>query len=530
MTPDGKFRNPIIPGFNPDPSIVRVGSDYFLVTSTFEYYPGVPIYHSTDLLQWKLIVEVSGLQRYGTTIRDEGSMYLLALLTDSGRKNGYVWQGFLASVASFDQPSQDITIPRGFCVWTEDIFSNGSWSDPVFFDVPGIDQDLFFDDDGKTYLSAVNMVREPGVTNGNGLCLATHTCEIDIDTGNSLSDSKWQRISTAPNGVAEGPHIFKLGDYWYLSTAEGGTDEGHQQWISRSKEGPLGPWETGSEGTVNPLIFNDGHHSIRNTGHMDIVDDTEGNCLGRETFLAPMKWSDDGWPVVNDRKPIEIICDGPGKFLQDPDSHWCDEFAESEMALSWYNLRTPLKPCYSLTQHPGLLTLHGNAYHIADFECPAMLLQKQKQHSVDWRTQLEFAPTKPSHEAGTTIWWSQYAYASIGIRKSHTGDEGWEVHCAAYDAEQDEFLHKSSPLTSALPPKVDLIIHAKPTEYRLAFSTSLDDREIELGTISTKSLTMRKSGKESPNTGAHFGLYAHGAFGFPCRDPAKFAFAQWTSV
>lgn len=98
---------------------------------------------------------------------------------------------------------------------------------------------LFFDDGGKTYLSAVNMVREPGVTNGNGLCLATHTCEIDIDTGNSLSDSKWQRISTAPNGVAEGPHIFKLGDYWYLSTAEGGTDEGHQQWISRSKEGPL---------------------------------------------------------------------------------------------------------------------------------------------------------------------------------------------------------------------------------------------------------------------------------------------------
>lgn len=303
------------------------------------------------------------------------------------------------------------------------------------------------------------MVREPGVTNGNGLCLATHTCEIDIDTGDSLSDSKWQRISSAPNGVAEGPHIFKLGDYWYLSTAEGGTDEGHQQWISRSKEGPLGPWETGPEGTVNPVIFNDGHHSIRNTGHMDIVDDTEGNwwvvflgvrpqgddrttlsSLGRETFLAPMKWSDDGWPIVNDRKPIEIICDGPGKFLLDPESYWRDEFAEPELALNWYNLRTPLKPCYSLTQYPGHLTLHGNAYNITDFECPAMLLQKQKQHSVDWRTQLEFSPTKPGHEAGTTIWWSQYAYASIGIRKSDTGGEGWEVHCVAYDAEQDIFV------------------------------------------------------------------------------------------
>lgn len=324
---------------------------------------------------------------------------------------------------------------------------------------------LFFDDSGKTYLSAVNMVREPGVTNGNGLCLATHTCEIDLDTGNSLSDSKWQRISTAPNGVAEGPHILRFGDYWYMSTAEGGTDEGHQQWISRSKEGPLGPWETGPEATVNPLVFNNDHHSIRNTGHMDIVDDTEGNwwavflgvrpqgddqntlsSLGRETFLAPMTWSSDGWPVVNDRKPIELVCDGPGAYMLDGDSHWHDGFANAELALSWYNLRTPLKPCYSLTQRLGYLTLHGNAYSITDFECPAMLLQKQKQHSVDWRTRLEFRPKKQGHEAGTTIWWSQYAYASIGIRRSSTDDEGWEIHCAAYNAEQDKFVvsHNSS--------------------------------------------------------------------------------------
>lgn len=94
----------------------------------------------------------------------------------------------------------------------------------------------------------------------------------------------------------------------------------------------------------------------------------------------------------------------------------------------------------------------------------------------------------------------------------------------------DTKQHNSSPLASNLPPEVDLIIHAQPTGYRLSFSTTLDDHETELGTISTKSLTMRKSGKESPNTGAHFGLYAHGAYEFPCRDPAKFRFAQWTSV
>lgn len=302
------------------------------------------------------------------------------------------------------------------------------------------------------------MVREPGVTT-NGLCLATHTCEIDLDHGNSLTDSRWQRISTAPNSVAEGPHIFKLGEYWYLSTAEGGTDEGHQQWISRSKEGPFGPWETGPEGTVNPVIFNDDHHSIRNTGHMDMVEDTEGNwwalflgvrpqgddrktmsSLGRETFLAPMVWSNDGWPVVNDRKPIELICEGPGKSLLDTESHWRDDFANSKLDLSWYNLRTPLKPCYSLTQRPGSLVVCGNSYQITAYECPAMLLQKQKKHSVDWRTRVEFSPTKQDHEAGTTIWWSQYAHASIGIRKSSTGSEGWEVHCTSYDAQKDEFV------------------------------------------------------------------------------------------
>ncbi|KAH0339783.1 Arabinanase/levansucrase/invertase, partial [Aureobasidium melanogenum] len=401
----------------PDPSIIRVGSDYFPVTSPFEYFPGIPIYHSKNLIQWELIGHVltRSSQLNMRTVEPSGGVWAPTSRYHKQRQRFYVSVGV---TQRFRPDTWDLTIPCGFQVWKDDIFKRGSWSDPTYFDVLGIDQDLFFDDDGKTYFSTVNMVRDPSVIAG-GLCLATSTCEIDLDSGNSLSPSSWVRIWSAPNGVAEGPHIFKLDEYWYLSTAKGGTDEGHQQWISRSTTGLLGSWETGPEGTVNPLIFKDDHAEIRNTGHMDMVTDTEGNrwavllgvrpqgavgellsSLGRETL---MEWSDDGWSVINDREPIILTCEGPGLPLLDPPSSWRDDFDDLELHISWYALRTPLKAFHDLRSSPGQLALFGNAYQITDFECPAMLLRKQQQHSVKWRTRLMFDRSKRAHEAGTAI-------------------------------------------------------------------------------------------------------------------------------
>lgn len=156
--------------------------------------------------------------------------------------------------------------------------------------------------------------------------IATFITEIDINTGRQLAPQQLLRYSKAGSGVCEGPHIFRKDDYLYLITADGGTEIEHQQWVSRSTDGPYGPWEIGPEGSINPMIYNGMHPEVRQTGHMDLVEGPDGmwwavflgvrpifgdngetllSPLGRETFLAPVEWQD-GWPIVNKRKPITI--------------------------------------------------------------------------------------------------------------------------------------------------------------------------------------------------------------------------------
>ncbi|KAL2800860.1 glycosyl hydrolase [Aspergillus keveii] len=559
------FRNPIIPGFNPDPSIIRVGSDYFLVTSTFEYFPGIPIYHSTDLLNWKIIGHVLTRrdQLDMRTTEPSGGVWAPTIRYRSegtgkrdreGNPRGNEKGRFYVSVGCtqrFRPKEWDIVIPRGFYVTTDDIWAKDSWSSPVYFDVPGIDQDLFFDQNGKTYLSAVNQITQPGIEK-HALGLATFTAEIDLATGRCLSKPVWTCISHHGIGIAEGPHIFQKDGYYYLSTAEGGTDEGHQQWIRRSKVGPLGPWEDAPEG-INPIIFNGEDDEIRCTGHLDFVENDRGNwfavflgvrvvegklsTLGRETFLAPVEWKD-GWPVVNGGRRIGVqmgmnvspsLPSAEVSPKQNIRTSWRDDFDSPELQLGWYHLRTPLKREYSLTEEPGHLNLYGNSYRIYDSECPSMLLQKQMDISVDWRVGLRFEPENPLEEAGTAIWWSQFAYASIGLRRSVSG-EGVEVFFRGYNgkAEGDLFEENIHPLQSNT--EINLLIRARPAKYELFFSLPGSNDFTKLGEISSAALTVRHPGRESPNTGAQFAIYAQGAYAMPCLQPAVFSFAEWRAV
>ena len=292
-----KLINPIIPGFHPDPSIVRVGNDYYIVNSSFHYFPGVPLYHSTDLINWELIGNVLD-RKEQLPLKDTNSW--LGIYAPTIRYNEGVYYMITTNVGN----------GNNFLVSTTDL--KKGWSDIIPLQQDGIDPSLYFEN-GKAY-----MVSNPD----NVITL----CEIDPKTGEQLTPGRG--IWTGTGGrYPEGPHIYKKDGYYYLLISEGGTEIAHKLTIARSKD-IYGPYEPNPN---NPILTNCSkkgqNMSIQATGHGDFVQDTDGNWwivflayrhfvgsyhhLGRETYLAPVEWKDGEWPVVNGGNAIDIEMDVP---------------------------------------------------------------------------------------------------------------------------------------------------------------------------------------------------------------------------
>ncbi|KAJ9130888.1 Arabinanase/levansucrase/invertase [Coniochaeta hoffmannii] len=441
--PASTFHNPILRGFNPDPTICRVPATastpttFFLSTSTFEYFPGCAIYASTNLVDWKLIGHAltrrsqldlrtvePGAGSWASTLRyrpDEGRFYLANGLFHRYRPAG-----------------DERVFPRGFYVWTDNIWDDGAWSDPVYFDNPGFDQDLFWDDavsPAKVYLSTtVRVADRPRESKQKDF--AIHISEIDLATGRTLTPPVV--IRSSPHGIAEGSHILRRGGWYYLFTAEGGTEAGHQEWVFRSRKGPLGPWE----GTGKPLWYNGPDEEVQRTGHADVFEDGEGRWwavllgvrpvkvqgasgtrwlepqLGRESFLVKVDWVDD-WPVFNEGKNITLLTkgrDNVSRATSSVDTVWNAHLSGPELELGWYQKHTPIKRHYSLTERPGYLRLYGNCYDLSSPEAPAMLLRKQTSYTGEvFQVKMTFNPRRPGYEAGVVLWWNSYSYATVGL-------------------------------------------------------------------------------------------------------------------
>ena len=272
--------------------------------------------------------------------------------------------------------------------------------------------------------------------------------------------------------MAEAPHIFKREGVYYLITAEGGTEDDHQEWVCRSTEGPLGPWQVGPK-EINPMVHNPSGLNVRATGHMDFVQAKDGQwwsvllalrptCsgankhdaskgswstsqLGRETFLAPVDWHD-GWPIVNKKKPITVNGPPGYQLSKVPPLHQKQDFTfskdKSELCTGfnirgqlltldlyldgWVHLRTPVTLLeYDLETRPGSIGLIGGPYSWKDDECPTILLQKQTAFVGTWECDIDFQPDQKGLEAFSTAWWSRDAFASIGLRA--TGDREKQV-------------------------------------------------------------------------------------------------------
>jgi len=251
------MRNPLIGGFHPDPSVLKVGDDYYLANSTFEYLPGITIFHSTDCEHFELLTHVA--------VRDG------QLGADKAATGGGAW----APTIRFHDDTYWLVIPdmmggRGNVLYTADDPA-GPWSDGIVMDVLGIDPDIAWDDEGTCYVTMSGFILDE---NNELTHLGITQVTLDPETGKSLSEVR--RLWSGTGGIfPEAPHLYHIGDWWYLMIAEGGTERGHSVTISRSTS-PTGPFEGCPH---NPLVTARGtDRAVQNSGHVDLVVMPDGSC------------------------------------------------------------------------------------------------------------------------------------------------------------------------------------------------------------------------------------------------------------
>lgn len=419
-----KLVNPILAGFYPDPSLCKVGSDYYLVNSTFGYFPGIPVFHSKDLVNWKLIghvldrTEQLNLDGFGVSrgifapaIRyNNGKFYVTCTLVDGGGN----------FIVSADKPE-------------------GPWSNPIWLpEINGIDPSLFFDDDGRTYITY-----NSDAPDNKPLYPGHRTVRmVEFDIVNMKVVRKpiilingGVDISKKPVWI-EGPHIYKINGTYYLTAAEGGTAEDHSQVILKSDkvDGPYIPYEKNPILTQRHLDPNR-KFPVTCAGHADFVQTDDGNwwsvflaCrphngnnfTGRETFLAPIKWID-GWPVINpDFEEIQYYYPQPVKPATDKvDIPFSgnftirDEFDKGELHPSWIFLRTPHEKWYDLNTRKDFLSIKLRPETVAGKMNPSFIARRQQHNKGYVSTSVLFSPLSENEKAGLIVFLNETCFYYI---------------------------------------------------------------------------------------------------------------------
>lgn len=418
----GQYRNPILSGFYPDPSVTRVGEDYYLVTSTFSYFPGIPVFHSRDLVSWtqignaidrpdQLDFAALGLSRgvFAPTIEHhDGVFYILNTCVDCG-------DNFLITA----------TDPAG------------PWSDPVWLPdlVGGIDPSLFVDQEGQGWiLNNGPPEGEPEYDGHRAIWIQRYDLERQVTFGpRTVLVNGGVDFSTKPIWI-EGPHLTFRNGWYYLTCAEGGTAEGHSQVVLRSRS-PDGPF-VAFEG--NPILTQRGlpadrPYPITSAGHADLVQTPDGDWwatflavrpygpdqynTGRETFLLPVDWSGE-WPIIT--VPDQVIpyqaarpdlpaqpapavpTSGPFKVV--------DEFDGPALPPHWMMMRNPRAAWFDLAATPGSLSLTPRPVDLGDNGNPSFLGRRQQHQFATAETAMDWTPAQEGDRAGLVAlqsddWW-----------------------------------------------------------------------------------------------------------------------------
>jgi xylan 1,4-beta-xylosidase len=427
------IRNPILPGFNPDPSIVRVGDDYYIATSTFEWFLGVQIHHSRDLAHWRLLTRpltrAGQLNMLGDPdscgvwapclTHSDGLFYLI--YTDV-KRYGRTTASSSSGASLRDFHNYLVTSPR----------IDGEWSDPVYLNSSGFDPSLFHDDDGRKYLLNQLWDHRPGKNRFAGIVLQ----EYSVAARKLIGERKLIFKGT-PLGFTEGPHLYKRQGYYYLLTAEGGTAWNHAVTLARSRT-LTGPYE------LHPDVYilssrNRPDAALQKTGHADLVETQNGetymvylcsrpipnrgrSTLGRETAIQPMTWSADGWLRTTDgqgiAQPEAVAPKLPSHiFPPTPVRH---EFDSPQLPLDFQWLRSPFpEELFSLTARPGHLRLYGRET-IGSLFRQALVARRQRSHCLSASTVIDFEPQHFQQMAGLICYYGGAKFHYLHISHDET--------------------------------------------------------------------------------------------------------------
>lgn len=507
-----QFTNPILAGFYPDPSIVKVKHDYYLINSSFAYYPGIPIFHSKDLVHWKQIGHVMdrpeqlnldgmGVSR-GIFAPDisyhDGTYYVVCTLVD-GKGN---------FVVTATNPA-------------------GPWSDPVWLpEVNGIDPSLFFDDERAYIVYNSDAPDNKPLYNGHRTIrmFEFDAKNLKVRGENKILVNGGSDITKKPIWI-EGPHLYKRDKYYYLMAAEGGTGYDHSEVIFRSTkiDGPYLSYER------NPILTQryldpSRKNPVTSTGHADLVETLGGEwCAvflgcrpyeddyyntGRETFLAPVKWKD-GWPVINpDAAKVQYHYPLPrpekkeqnaiqysGNFL------YRDNFNEDKLPYLWTFLRTVHEPWYSLSERKGYLALKLRPETCAEKVNPSFVAHRQQHLKGYASTRVDFSPKTENEKAGMVAFQNEnHFYFLCSSWKDNSPVVELYKSMAGGGTEME--LMASEKLTSG---DVQLKIEANGNTYAFYYKNDSGEWHLLKGNVDAKFLSTKVAGGF---VGSMYALYA----------------------
>jgi xylan 1,4-beta-xylosidase len=416
--------NPILKGFNPDPSILRVNDDYYIATSTFEWFPGVQIHHSKDLINWELIAHplnrISQLDMRG--VPDSCGVWAPCLSYDNG-----TFYLVYSNVKSFAGVWKDTP---NYLVTTNDI--RGEWSEPIFLNSSGFDGSLFHDSDGKKWYVSMRVDHRKSLFFG-GIIIQEYSHDLRKLVGEVHHISMGSEL-----GLSEGPHLYQKDGYYYLLLAEGGTEYGHAMSIARSKN-IEGPYEMSPN---HPLVScrNEPEYYLQKSGHGDLVQTQNGNwvavfltarpltphgkcILGRETSIETIDWAENEWPILSNgtnlpRVEFEMTEFPVHEFEKGLEK---DDFDDEILNMNFQSLRVPITSDWvSLTAKKGHLCLYGRE-SLSSFNEQSLIARRIQSYNMRAEICLDFKPTSFQNMAGLVCYYntSHFHYLHLSLN-----DEG----------------------------------------------------------------------------------------------------------